>query len=83
MLIAENRCAALFVSTVSPDSVTDDTALWAPGVDVPPFHPSGYMDKAPGGRGRWCYVSRARLGSARALIPAARSSVSAEMRITR
>jgi hypothetical protein len=34
-------------ATVSPDSVTDGGALWAPGVDVPPFHPSGYMDKAP------------------------------------
>jgi hypothetical protein len=22
-------------------------AVWAPGVDVPPFHPSGYMDRAP------------------------------------
>jgi hypothetical protein len=58
-----NRCAALFVSTVSPDSVTDGAALWAPGVDVPPFLPSGYMDKAPRFAGL-CTVKRCN-GSAR------------------
>ena len=37
-LIAENRCAALFVSTVSPDSETRiGAAVWAPGVTIRHF----------------------------------------------
>jgi hypothetical protein len=46
ILIAENWCAALFVSTVLPDS---ETAALQCGraVDRATVHPPGYMDKAP------------------------------------
>jgi hypothetical protein len=40
ILIAENRCAALFVSTVSPDSETAALQCGRPVSIVPPFtHP--------------------------------------------
>ena len=43
ILIAENRCAALFVSTCHRTL----KAVWAPGVDRATVHPREYMDKAP------------------------------------
>ena len=48
MLIAENRCAALFVSTVSPDSETRiGAAVWRPVSIVPPFTRPDTWPKAP------------------------------------
>jgi hypothetical protein len=46
--LPKSRCAAFFVSPVAKTLETRiGAAVWAPGVEVPPFHPSGYMDKAP------------------------------------
>jgi hypothetical protein len=81
VLMAANRCAALFVSPVAPDfEIRNGTAVRAPGVDVPPFHPSGYMDKAPVSR-----VERRRAAApaiARMHLHRCRRSVSAQMCLT-
>ena len=46
ILIAENRCTALFVSTVSPDSETAALQCGRP-VDRATVHPPGYMAQGP------------------------------------
>ena len=47
ILIAENRCAALFVSTVSPDSETAALQCGRPVSIVPPFTRPDTWPKAP------------------------------------
>jgi len=53
ILIAENRCAALFVSTVSPDSETAALQCGRPVSIVPPFTRPDTWTRPPVSRVEW------------------------------
>ena len=56
ILIAENRCADLFVSTVSPDSETAALQCGRPVSIVPPFTRPDTWPKAPVSRVEWALL---------------------------
>src|SRR4051794_5980699 len=56
-LIAENRCAALFVSTVSPDSETAALQCGRPVSIAPPFTRPDTWTRPPVSRVEWEYRS--------------------------